>query len=224
MSLPYKIILVDDHEMVRTAFKELIENAGPYKVEYEFSSGKEFLNAYPLEADLLILDLSMPQVNGSQVVKRLKELNTEIKILIVTMESSDDWVVQLFKDGIRGYLKKQSPSSELKKAIEDIINFGYYHNDILNQMIHGSGKNTKNHAKSLLERITDKELEFLRLVCHDEEYTYEQMAGIMNVHRRTLDNYRESLFEKFSIKSKSGLVMFAMKHKLFDMENDVMNA
>jgi two-component system invasion response regulator UvrY len=216
MQTPYNIILVDDHEMVRSAFRVMLENAVPCKVIEEFATGADFIRSQPnsSSADLLILDLSMPVMDGQQVIGWMKENDVQIKTLVVTMETNDEWIAHLFRSGIRGYLRKQSPSSELKRAIEDIMSFGYFHNDIFNTFIMAPESSVKSERDKILGKITDKELQFLKLVCHEEEYTYEQMTSILNVHRRTLDNYRESLFEKFSIKSKSGLVLFALKHKL----------
>jgi DNA-binding NarL/FixJ family response regulator len=106
----------------------------------------------------------------------------------------------------------------MKDALSELSRTGYYHNDFLAYSLkHETAPKKKSEQELILEQLTDREREFLKLVCHEAEYTYDQIAGLMNVQHRTVDSYRESIFQKFSIKSKTGLVLFVLKHHLMDV-------
>jgi len=216
MSKQYSIILVEDHVIVRNGFKELVEHMGNFKVIGEFDHGRQLIDKiYDLTPDIIIMDLTMPVMDGQATMKWLKEHKVKFPVLILTLDTSDKAIIELYKSGVRGYLPKTCTAEILKRAIEDIINTGYYHNELLSNALMKNGpKSPADEKEDVLNKFTDREHDFLQLVCDKEEYTYEQIADIMQVHRRTVDNYRESLFRKFDIKSKTGLVLFAIKHGL----------
>jgi DNA-binding NarL/FixJ family response regulator len=138
-----------------------------------------------------------------------------LPVLILTLNEEEDLILKLFRLGVRGYLKKNCTAIELQTALSEIFRCGYYHNEFLALSLQSDTAPTKKTEQQLiLDQLTLREKEFLKLVCHEKEYTYEQIADKMGVQHRTVD--RESLFEKFSIKSKTGLVLFVLKHKLFD--------
>lgn len=213
------IILVDDHVIVRNGLKELIEKLGPFSVVNEFDGGSALLAAMPFKVlpDLIILDLNMPDMNGEAVMNVLNERQVNIPVLILTLNAEQATIVKLFRQGVRGYLQKNCSAQVLKQAIEEIFRCGYYHNEFLVLSLKEQNHPTKKTEQELvLEQLTAREKEFLRLVCHEKEYTYEQIADQMKLQHRTIDGYRESLFEKFGIKSKTGLVLFVLKHNLFN--------
>lgn len=220
MSTQTKIILVDDHTIVRKGLKELIERMGPYIVTTEYDNGRQLLDAIPFShhPDLIILDLSMPVLNGLETVRELKERGHEYPILILTIDTNEKNIIELFRLGVRGYLPKNCTADMMKKAIDDIERTGYFHNEWLVKALQAESANNKeDERQKVLKQITDRENIFLKLVCDEEEYTYEQMADILKVHRRTIDGYRESLFDKFNIKSKTGLVLFAIRYGLIEI-------
>ncbi len=213
------IVLIDDHILVRNGLKELIEKIGPYKISAEFNSGAEFLDKIPFDfpADLIILDMNMPHMSGDEVVIALKKKSIEIPILVLTLDCEENVIINLFRNGVRGFLKKDCSAEDFNLAIQSIFQFGYHHNEFLalslkNDII----KAPKSQDDVIVSQLTDREKEFLKLVCSEEEYTYEQIAGKMHVQPRTVDGYRESIFSKFNIKSKTGLVLFVLKNKLID--------
>ena len=213
------IILVDDHVVVRAGLKELIELMGPYKVTAQYDNGKDLTDALPFKKapDLIIMDLNMPVMSGEETMRRLKELDAKYPVLILTLNTSDEAIIALYKLGVRGYLEKDCTAISLRGAIEDILRSGYHHNDLLTKALAADDKpKPKDTRAEILKQLTPRELEFLRLVCDEAEYTYEQMTTKMHVSVRTIDGYRESVFEKFGIKSKTGLVLFALKHRLCD--------
>lgn len=214
-----KIVLVDDHVIVRNGLKELIEKLGDYSVMAQFDSGTAFLEALPTlsKPDLVIVDLNMPGMNGSELVQELKNSNSDQRILILTLDSDEQTIIRLFRNGVRGFLKKNCSAEILKEALHSIATTGYYHNEFLTLSLREEVEPPKpSERDKILGQFTDREREFLRLVCHEKEYTYEQIADQMQVSARTVDGYREAIFDKFAIKSKTGLVLFVLKHQLFE--------
>ncbi|HEY1031141.1 MAG TPA: response regulator transcription factor [Flavipsychrobacter sp.] len=216
------IFLVDDHTIVRNGIKELIERIGDYEVIAQFDNGQELIDAIDNgeKADIIIMDLAMPVMDGKEAARQLRDRNTDIPVLILTIDSTEKTIIELFKLGVRGYLPKNCTAEVLRKAIDDIMNTGYYHNDLLIKALQSDekgGARRNDEKQKVLKLITERERVFLELVCSEEEYTYEQMADILKVHRRTIDGYRESLFDKFNIKSKTGLVLFAIKYGLVEI-------
>lgn len=215
MSEPASIILVDDHIVVRNALKELLETMGPFKVTHQFNNGNELIAQLPFTPppDLIIMDLIMPVKNGIETMQWFAENRITYPVLILSMETDKPTVVQLLNLGMKGYLPKACTAEMLKSAIEDILTKGHFYNDVLIEALQ-LPEQPEDKTTQLLRQINERELEFLRLVCRDEEYTYKEIASIMNVHRRTIDGYRERLFEKCSVISKAGLVQFAIRNKL----------
>ncbi|MCB0700031.1 MAG: response regulator transcription factor [Chitinophagales bacterium] len=214
------IFLVDDHAVVRTGLKSLIERLGDFEVVAEYSNGKELLDAIPFDnaPDLIIMDLAMPVMDGKDTVAELKKRNVGIPVLILTLETNEPLIISLFRQGIRGYLPKSATADVLKKAINEVLASGYYHDEMLAKALTVEQKDTISEKEQVLKQITEREKEFLRLVCNDQEPTYEQIAEEMEVSRRTVDGYRESLFSKFNIKSKAGLVLFAIKYGIVKVD------
>jgi len=213
------IILVDDHEVVRNGLKELIEKLGPYKVVLEFDNGLQLIQSLRTNqaADLVIMDLTMPEMDGEEAAAIMKNENINVPILILTLNQDDQRIIKLFRLGIRGYLQKNCSAATMKEAIESILNTGYYHNEFLAFSLRSNEQPpAKNHRTQILEQLTDRERQFLKLVCHEKEYTYDQIADIMSVQHRTVDGYRESIFEKFGIRSKTGLVLFVLRNQIFE--------
>ncbi len=209
------IFLADDHALVRNGLKELIEKIGPYKVIREFDNGKQLTEGWNNEAvpDLLVLDVEMPEMNGIAVMQWFKEHNIKVRVLLLTLVEHEGLIISLFRLGVRGYLHKNCSAANLRKAIEDILSTGYYHDDMLEKAL---SSDTPQQIQGPLSLLTEKELEFLKLACNEHEYTYEQIADIMGVHTRTVNKYREAVFDKFGVKSKTGLVLYAVKHKLIE--------
>lgn len=209
------IAIVDDHKIVRQGLRELLEKISNYKVVAEFESGNEFLNALPMETkpDLFIIDYSMPGLNGVEVLKALEEREEEYKVLLLTQHFDEQIIDAAYHHGARGFLHKNCTAQDLKFAIDNIANIGYNNVVEILKRVRKYDPSATAEPKSGI-KLTEREQDFLRLVCDEKEYTYEQMADIMNVSVKSIESYRTALFEKYDIKSKVGLVLFSYKHKL----------
>ncbi|MFL5763608.1 MAG: response regulator [Bacteroidia bacterium] len=213
------IVLVDDHVIIRNGLKELIEKLGPFKIASQFDDGQTLLDALPItpEPDLIILDISMPGISGDQTLELLSEKNVKTPVLILTLNEEESLIIRLFRLGARGYLKKNCTAEIMKEALNEIFLKGFYHNEFLTYSLQTNITAVKrSEQEQILSELTEREKEFLKLVCNEKEFTYEQIADKMHVQPRTVDGYRESIFGKFNIKSKTGLVLFVLKHKLIE--------
>ena len=202
MELTTKVCLIDDHAIVRQGLKELLMKMNTYEIIYEFNDGDEFLNALPLEnkPDIYILDYSMPHKNGIEVLQELEKKDEEYKVLLLTQHFDEQIINSAYHHGARGFLHKNCSAHDLKFAIDNIVTIGY------------------NNISEILKRIrnydTKEEISSLNFELSERELTYEQMADIMKLSVKSVEVYRATLFEKFNIKSKVGLVLFSFKYKL----------
>lgn len=215
--------LVDDHQLVRTGLKELIEKLGDYSVIFEYDSALAFLNDQPaVPPDVLIVDYSMPDISGTDLLKELEKrsedvLDTEPKthrVLLLTQCLEDSIIDEAFYYGARGFLHKNCAAQDLKYAIDSIAATGYANVVEILRRVKRFDSHSHDAQDKPLTGITRRELEFLELVCDERELTYDQMADIMCVSVKSVESYRSALFEKFKIKSKVGLVLFSYQNKL----------
>lgn len=207
------ICIIDDHAIVRQGLKELLHKMGNYKVIQEFDNGDDFLQALPINPSphIYILDYSMPHMNGIEVLQALEEKEEEFKVLLLTQHLDEQIIDAAYHHGARGFLHKNCTAHDLKFAIDNIIKIGYNNvSEILKRV-----RNYENNGeKKETIVLTQREFDFLRLVCDERELTYEQMADSMNLSIKSIEVYRAALFEKYNIKSKVGLVLFSFKHRL----------
>ena len=212
----HSVALVDDHELVRTGLAAMVDRIGGYRVTLEAANGKELIRALSgvPEPRIAIVDLHMPVMDGYETIAWMREHTPEILPLALTFDPADDVLVKAVRAGARGFLRKNARPALLKVALDSLILTGYYHSDEVHNTVLESGalKTTyERQQEKVLAAITPREREFLLLVCSPEEPTYEQVADAMGVQRRTVEGFREAISDKFGIKSKTGLVLFAMK-------------
>ncbi|MET0636815.1 MAG: response regulator transcription factor [Chitinophagaceae bacterium] len=210
---PIKVALVDDHVLVRSAIASLINSFESFKVTYEANNGREFVESLTVGQlpDIVILDLNMPEMNGHQTASWLNDNYSEISVLILSEYDSELTLIRLLQKGVKGFLKKDAQASELKFALQAILQTGYFYSNhtngkIVNLFRTGQGGSV-NLQKAML---SDQELQFLQLSCSDR--TYKEIALLMNLNVRTIDTIRDQLFFKLDAKSRVGLVMIAMKN------------
>ncbi|PZR17248.1 MAG: hypothetical protein DI539_16985 [Flavobacterium psychrophilum] len=214
--------IVDDHKIVRQGLRELLEKISNYKVVAEFENGNDFLDALPIKdkPNLFIIDYSMPGLNGVEVLKALEDKDEEYKVLLLTQHFDEQIIDAAYHHGARGFLHKNCTAQDLKFAIDNIVTVGYNNVVEILKRVRKYDPSATAEPKSGI-KLTEREQDFLRLVCDENEYTYEQMADLMNVSVKSIEAYRTALFEKYNIKSKVGLVLFSYKHKLTPPFNEV---
>jgi len=206
-----KIGLVDDHIMIRDTLASAIRSFDEFDVSLLAENGKDFISKLNNTniPEILILDLNMPVMDGHETIYWLLKNHPEIKILVLSMYDAES-LIHLIKVGVRGFVKKGAPPSELKHAIQSILTTGTYCSLTVTSRLFGLMKDlgTKNSYWGTLI-LNDCEISFLKFVA--TELTYKEIAQKMKVSPRTVDNYRDALFLKLNVKSRVGLAVYAIK-------------
>jgi len=204
------IAIVDDHTLFRNGVAALMGEFEELNVVFEAENGEQLqqkLVKHPMP-QVILMDINMPVMDGYATTKWLKENHPKIKVLALSMFEDDKAVIKMIRNGASGYVLKESKPSELLDAIKSINEKGIYINELV------SGKLLRSVSdKEEAPDFSKKELEFLKLCC--SELTYKEIADQMNVSPRTVDNYREALFLKLSLKSRTGLVLYALQNEIF---------
>jgi two-component system invasion response regulator UvrY len=205
-----KIALVDDHTLFRKGLGNLIHELDPnHQVVWEANDGKECLARLASFGvpDILIMDVSMPVMDGYELAEALRISHPAVPILVVSMIDKEEALIKMLRLGIRGYLSKDIEPEELLKAIVSVLNKGYYYTDhITGKLIKAMQDGQEKQAEIIL---SDREKQLLTLVCSDD--TYKEIADKMFLSPKTVDTYRMSLFEKLQVKSRTGLVLYAIR-------------
>ena len=208
------IALADDHVLLRNGLANLLRELD-YDVLFEADNGKDFLEKLKDHhaPQIALMDINMPGMDGYQTTLHLKQHFPEIKVLALSMYDDENAIIRMLRNGAKGYILKDSDPAELKNALQALLHKGFYHSDLVTgKLIHTiNNMDEPEHAtiKSVLG-LNPKEIEFLKLVC--TEKTYKEIADEMHLSHRTIDGYRDNLFEKLEIKSRVGLVLFAIKN------------
>lgn len=218
-----KIAIVDDHILFRKGIISLIENIyTDCTVLFEADNGPELhQKLHPDQLpDIIIIDINMPDIDGFSSVHWLNKHYPQIKILIISTFNKDDSIIKLLKLGIKGYLSKEAKIEELSEALFQINSHGFYYTDfIAGKLVNflQTDPEESNAIKSNAVKImNDREKCFLQLAC--SELTYHEIADKMLLSPKTIDGYRNSLFEKLNVKSRVGLALFAVKHGLVNID------
>lgn len=207
----YTIAIVDDHLLFAQSLQSLVTSLGSYEVLFYANNGKTFIEKLAEQKqmpDVVLLDINMPLMNGIETMAWLKENHPSQKTIALSMDDSEDTIIKMLRLGAKGYLLKDIHPEIFKQALSDVIEKGFYYSDrITNTLLDTIDK--QEHAKNEVQ-LKDREIEFLKLA--SSEMTYKEIADAMYLSPKTIDGYRESLFEKLEVKSRIGLVLYAIKH------------
>lgn len=211
------VALVDDHTLLRNGLASVINSFSGYKVLFEASNGKHFtqlLNPDNLP-QLVLLDVTMPEMNGYETASWITTHYPQIKILALSMLNDERSIIKMLRNGAKGYILKDAELTELKKALDSVVNKGIYINELLyNNIIHSINhlnvEEDSEQQKAL--DLSEREKEFLRWLCTDK--SYKEIALAMYLSPRTIDGYRDILFEKLKVASRVGLVLFAIRNEI----------
>lgn len=211
-----KVVLVDDHKLLREGLAKLIGSLN-YQVIFEADNGKDFiakLEKADQHPDIVLMDINMPLMDGFETTLWLKRNHPSIKVLALSMYDDENAIIRMLKNGAKGYVVKDVEPKELKTAIDSIISKGFYYSDMVTgRLVHSiqdEDDQDGNSEHKMVLSLSEKEIQFLKLA--STEMTYKQIADQMHLSVRTIDGYRDALFEKLDIKSRVGLVLFAIKN------------
>jgi two-component system, NarL family, invasion response regulator UvrY len=214
-----KLAIADDHLMVRKAIINLIDGASDrFKVILEAANGNELIAHFPpdpkQQPDIVITDIKMPEKDGFETAHWLKTNHPNVKIVVLTMFDDEPSVLRMLRIGAHGYLTKNMDPRELLTGLESVRDKGFCYSEFITSTLWQSLKKDKPGMSphEIWLSLSDKEKTFVKHTC--SELTYNQIAGEMGLSVKTIDGYRDNLFTRFNVKSRVGLVLYALKNEI----------
>lgn len=215
--MPKSIVIADDHRLVAEGFSNLIQKFGGYDVLFVAENGRDLLNRFqnsPLP-DIALIDVNMPEMNGFETADQLRRLYPSIRVLALSMTDREDHIVRMIRNGARGYLLKDCRPAELRQALDDVMSKGFYYSDFLTDQLINNLNAPDSSTSSSPFRLNAREYDFLKIAC--SELTYSEIADKMCVSPRTVDGYREIVFQKLNVRTRVGMVIEAVRNGLVQL-------
>lgn len=210
-----KVMLADDHVLIREGIRQLLEFDGSIEVISEVNDGEECLNELlHMKPDVLLLDINMPKKNGVEVLEEIHRRNIDVKVLILTVHNEIEYLVKAVDIGVDGYIVKDSGSAELKKAINCILNGENY---IQPSLIPALNKRlvSRDSDKDKIELLTKRELEVLIQVANG--MFNKEIATSLNISERTVKNHISNIFKKIDVNDRTQAAVFAIKNDIIKL-------
>ncbi|WP_335695390.1 response regulator transcription factor [Spirosoma montaniterrae] len=195
--MPVSIAIADDHHLVAEAFSNLIQKFENYDVLLLADNGRDLLNQLRYAnrlPDIVLVDLNMPEMDGFETADQLRQLYPSIRVLALSMTDREEHIVRMLRNGARGYLLKGCRSAELRRALDDVMDKGFYYSDFLTKQLIRSLHTPETPGHNTSFGLNNREFDFLKMAC--SELTYNEIADKMCVSPRTVDGYREVVFRK----------------------------
>lgn len=210
-----KIMITDDHSMIREGLKSLLELDGDIEVIAEAENGEECLQKLlSVKPDVLLLDINMPKMNGLEVLKTLKDAKSKVKVIVLTVHNETEYLMKAVEIGINGYVLKDSESAELKKAIFTIYDGENYIQPSLIPALN-SKMIEKNEDEIKLESLTKRELQVLKELAVGK--FNRDIAKEMEISERTVKNHISSIFKKLDVTDRTQAAVFAIRNNLISI-------
>ena len=206
-STTINIGLVDDHQLFSKSLSLLLSTFENFKVVIDAVNGKDLqvkMAVAPIVPSIMLIDVSMPIMDGKQTTEWLHLAYPNIRLIALSMNDDEATIIKMLKAGCCAYLFKDIHPNELEHALEEVHRVGYYNPAINFQKLIDN--------KEPLSFLNEKETEFLKLAC--SELTYKEVARKMKVSERSIDGYRETLFEKLNVQSRTGMALEAIRRGL----------
>lgn len=190
----------------------LVTNFKRYNILFEAANGQELIDTISkgIVPDIILLDISMPVMDGVEAAQVLRAKHPGVRVIILSMFEDAEKVLLMVKMGVKGYLLKDSEPYEVEEALLKVSQGELYYPEFVTRHLI-----TNFNSKLENIKLNPREIEFLRLT--GTELTYKEIADTMNISVRTVDSYRDQLFEKLQIKSRVGLVLYSIKNKLIEL-------
>lgn len=209
------ILIADDHDIIREGIKSVLAAHPEYRVSAEAKSAEEaLLLAEKFKPDILLLDISMPKLSGLDIIERVRRASGQTKIIVITVHTMGGYVLKALRRGVSGYINKENVVEELIPALSRVVSgktyLGASVSDYLSEIVSESDKKALSRADILNEREQD----VLRLVA--EGKSAKEIAGIMFLSRRTVENYKQAILKKLNLHKTSDLIKYALENKIVD--------
>ena len=206
------VMITDDHSMIREGLKQLLELEGDFKVIAEAADGVECINKLEdVTPDVLLLDINMPNMNGLEVLQKMKEKRIKVKVLVLTIHSEVEYLLKAVDIGVNGYLLKDSESAELKKAITAVVNGENYIQPSLIPVLNAKMIDRDSDAVKI-ESLTKRELEVLKNLSYG--MYNKEIAEKLDISERTVKNHISNIFKKIEVTDRTQAAVFAIRNNL----------
>lgn len=214
MGVLNSIMIVDDHDIFRDGLSSLLKLKKIADHVYEAKNGMDFLvQLDSLKPDIVLMDISMPEMNGVDATIKATEKYPDIKILILSMFGDEEYYYQLITAGIKGFILKTSGKDELEFAIKKIAaGENYFSSEILSKILKTIGKKEKKKDKLMKINFSDREFEVVQLLC--KGLSASEIAEKLFLSKKTVEGYRTKIFHKTGVKTSVELVVYAFKNNL----------
>ena len=215
IKMAIKIMIADDHSMIREGLKSLLELEGDIQVVAEAEDGVDCLEKLKIcTPDVLLLDINMPRKNGLEVLQTLKSSKSKVKVLVLTVHNEVEYLMKAVDIGVDGYILKDSESAELKKAIFSIVEGENYIQTSLIPSLN-SKMIEKNRDEGKIESLTKRELEVLKLLAVG--MYNKEVAEKLNISERTVKNHVSNIFKKIEVTDRTQAAVFAIRNNLIEL-------
>ena len=214
MTNKIKIFIVDDHNLFREGLNFLLSDNDLISEIHEAENGKELLkHVLNVKPDIILMDIEMPGMNGIEATKETLKIYPETKIIALSMHSNENFYTEMIDAGAKGFLLKNSNFEDVQKAITEVSEGkNYFSPEILEAII--KNLNKKRHKKSNTD-LTKREIEVLYNIC--KGLSNQETANFLYISKRTVDKHRENILLKTQSKNTAGLVIYAIKNKIFEV-------
>ena len=212
----YKVALVDDEQLIRQGLKLILEQGGKIEITNQAENGQDLLDQIDsgsFDADVILLDLSMPVLDGIDTLLEFNKRGLPQNIVILTSHYNDSIILKLLDEGAAGFLAKNEDPSEVIKTVIQVAEKGFFINDYILQLIRK--RRLLSAQKKLKLELTPREIEIIGLIC--QEYTNKEIAEKLFISPRTVEGHRNRILEKTQCKNIAGVVIYAIEHNLFDV-------
>ncbi len=209
-----KIAIVDDHKLVSKALENMISFNPNFQVIMTNYNGQDFIDSLRVATifpDVVLMDINMPIKNGIETTAEISRDFPNLKVIALTMEDNESTIIRMLTAGAKGYLLKDMSPDILFDAINIVHEKGIFYTDLVTQSLLKI-KTEEKIMGELHETLKNREVEFIKLAC--SELTYREIADKMYLSPRTIDGYRDSVFVKLNVKTRVGIVLFAIKHNI----------
>lgn len=215
IKMAIKIMIADDHSMIREGLKSLLELEGDIQVVAEAEDGVDCLEKLKIcTPDVLLLDINMPRKNGLEVLQTLKSSKSKVKVFVLTVHNEVEYLMKAVDIGVDGYILKDSESAELKKAIFSIVEGENYIQPSLIPSLN-SKMIEKNRDEGKIESLTKRELEVLKLLAVG--MYNKEVAEKLNISERTVKNHVSNIFKKIEVTDRTQAAVFAIRNNLIEL-------
>jgi DNA-binding NarL/FixJ family response regulator len=219
MSTPIKLILADDHQMLREGFKIMMKKESEINLVAEAANGEQLLQEIEKHRpDVVITDIKMPGVSGIQVCRIISEKYPSIGVIALSTYDTDDFIVEMLDAGARGYLLKNTDRFEVIRAVKAVYEGGTYFCDHVTANFHKMLLQTRHphyNTKTAVE-FSDRELEIIKLSI--KELTNKEIASLLSLSTRTVEAHKNRMQAKVEAKNMVGVIIYALRHNLISLE------